>query len=44
MRSKRWVESDDGIHVLAMALYQIMKAENYNVKQRGFQGFPAEAC
>ncbi|HEY3251018.1 MAG TPA: hypothetical protein VGK25_07855, partial [Ignavibacteria bacterium] len=36
---KRWKESDDGIHVLAIALYQIMKDENYNIKKEKFRDF-----
>lgn len=36
---KRWKESDDGIHVLAVALYQIMKEENYNSKKEVFRDF-----
>ena len=36
---KRWQESDDGIHVIAVALYQIMKAESYNAKNEKFSDF-----
>ena len=36
---KRWKESDDGIHVFAVALYQIMKEENYNEKREVFSDF-----
>lgn len=36
---KRWVENDDGIHVLAIVLYQIMKAENYNSGKEVFRDF-----
>ena len=36
---KRWKENDDGIHVLAIALYQIMKEENYNDKHEVFRDF-----
>jgi hypothetical protein len=35
----RWKESDDGIHVLAVALYQLMKAENYNSGNEIFRDF-----
>jgi hypothetical protein len=35
----RWKESDEGIHVLAVALYQIMKSENYNDKNEVFRDF-----
>lgn len=35
----RWKESDEGIHVLAIALYQIMKEENYNEKGEVFRDF-----
>jgi hypothetical protein len=35
----RWKESDDGIHVFAVALYQIMKDENYNSKNEVFRDF-----
>ncbi len=36
---KRWKDSDEGIHVLAIALYQIMKEENYNSKGEVFRDF-----
>lgn len=36
---KRWLESDEGIHVLAVALYQIMKEEKYNIKNEKFRDF-----
>jgi len=36
---KRWRESDDGIHVLAIALYQIMKQQNFNEKNEAFRDF-----
>jgi len=36
---KRWQQSDDGIHVLAVALYQIMKEENYNSGNEVFRDF-----
>jgi len=36
---KRWKESDEGIHVLAIALYQIMKEENYNSNGEVFRDF-----
>ncbi|MDQ3020293.1 MAG: hypothetical protein M3R36_06955 [Bacteroidota bacterium] len=36
---KRWKENDDGIHVLAIALYQIMKEQNYNDKNEVFRDF-----
>ncbi|MBZ0202146.1 MAG: hypothetical protein K8I03_03935 [Ignavibacteria bacterium] len=36
---KRWQESDEGIHVLAIALYQIMKEENYNNRHEVFRDF-----
>jgi hypothetical protein len=36
---KRWQESDEGIHVLAIALYQIMKDENYNEKGEKLRDF-----
>lgn len=35
----RWLESDEGIHLIAVALYQIMKAENYNQKGERFRDF-----
>ena len=33
---KRWTISDDGMHVLAVALYQVMKSQNYNAKHEAF--------
>jgi hypothetical protein len=36
---KRWKESDEGIHVLAIALYQIMKADNYNSNGEVFRDY-----
>lgn len=36
---KRWTESDDGIHVFAIALYQVMKEKNYNEKGEKFRDF-----
>jgi hypothetical protein len=36
---KRWTESDDSIHVFAIALYQVMKEKNYNVKGEKFRDF-----
>jgi hypothetical protein len=36
---KRWKENDDGIHVMAIALCQIMKQENYNSKNEKFRDF-----
>ncbi|RPI17420.1 MAG: hypothetical protein EHM58_09320 [Ignavibacteriae bacterium] len=36
---QRWKESDDGIHVFAIALYQVMKEENYNSKNEVFRDF-----
>ena len=35
----RWKESDDGMHVFAVALYQVMKDENYNQKGELFRNF-----
>jgi hypothetical protein len=35
----RWKENDDGIHVFAVALYQVMKEENYNSKNEVFRDF-----
>lgn len=35
----RWTENDDGIHVFAVALYQVMKEENYNSKNEVFRDF-----
>jgi hypothetical protein len=36
---KRWKSQDDGIHVFAIALYQIMKDEKYNYKNEIFRDF-----
>jgi len=36
---KRWQESDEGIHVLAIALYRIMKEENYGSGSERFRDF-----
>ena len=36
---KRWKTNDDGIHVFAVALYQVMKEENYNSKHEVFANF-----
>lgn len=36
---KRWKESDDGIHVFAVALYNVMKEENYNERGELFRDF-----
>jgi len=36
---KRWQENDDGMHVLAITLYSIMKEENYNEKKEVFRDF-----
>jgi hypothetical protein len=36
---KRWKENDDGIHVFAVALYQVMKEEKYNSKHEVFRDF-----
>jgi hypothetical protein len=36
---QRWTESDEGIHVIAVSLYQIMKDEDYNSKNEKFRDF-----
>ena len=36
---ERWKINDDGIHVFAVALYQMMKEENYNSKHEVFSDF-----
>ncbi len=36
---KRWQESDEAIHVFAVALYQVMKEESYNLKKEVFADF-----
>ena len=36
---QRWKESDDGMHVFAVALYKLMKEERYNEKGERFRDF-----
>ncbi len=36
---KRWKERDGGMHVLAVALYSVMKQENYNERGEVFRDF-----
>lgn len=36
---QRWKESDDGMHVFAVALYDVMREENYNQKGELFRDF-----
>ena len=36
---KRWQQSDDGMHVLAIALYTLMKEENFGSKNESFRDF-----
>lgn len=36
---KRWEENDDGMHVPAIALYNIMKEENYNEEKMIYRDF-----
>jgi hypothetical protein len=36
---KRWKESDGGMHVFAVALYSLMKEENFNDKGETFRDF-----
>jgi len=36
---QRWKESDDGMHVFAVALYNVMREENYNQKGELFRDF-----
>jgi ABC-type oligopeptide transport system substrate-binding subunit len=36
---QRWKESDDGMHVFAVALYEVMKEENYNKQGELFRDF-----
>jgi hypothetical protein len=36
---QRWKESDDGMHVFAVTLYNLMKEENYNQKGGTFRDF-----
>ncbi len=37
--ANRWTKSDDGMHVFAVALYQIMKEEKYPTKDKSFRDF-----
>jgi len=36
---KRWKENDDGMHVFAIALYSVMKEENFNGEREAFRNF-----
>jgi hypothetical protein len=36
---KRWKENDGGMHVFAVALYSVMKEENFNGEQETFRNF-----
>ena len=36
---QRWKESDDGMHVFAVVLYNMMKEENYNNRGELFRDF-----
>ncbi len=36
---KRWKENDEGMHVFAVALYNLMKEEDYNEKGELFRDF-----
>ncbi len=36
---QRWQENDDGMHVFAVALYSLMKQENYNQRRETFPSF-----
>ena len=36
---RRWKENDDGMHVFSVALYKLMKEENYNQRQEKFRDF-----
>jgi len=36
---ERWKENDNGMHVLAIALYSLMKAENFNGEKENFRSF-----
>jgi hypothetical protein len=36
---RRWKENDDGMHVLAVALYSLMKHENYDGGKENFREF-----
>ena len=40
---RRWREEDDGMHVFAVALYSVMKQENYNVRGELFRDFLVRA-
>jgi len=35
----RWKQSDDGMHMFAIALYQVIQRENYNAKHERFDQF-----
>jgi hypothetical protein len=35
----RWKKNDEGMHVLAVALYSVMKDENYNERNEVFRDF-----
>ncbi len=39
---QRWKENDDGMHVFAVALYNVMKDENYNQQGKLFRDFLIE--
>lgn len=36
---KRWKENDDGMHVFAVALYSVMKEENFTGEREAFRDF-----
>jgi hypothetical protein len=36
---RRWKESDGGMHVFAVALYSVMKEENFDAKKETFRDF-----
>lgn len=36
---RRWKQNDDGMHVFAVALYRVMKEENYNQRAESFRNF-----
>jgi hypothetical protein len=36
---QRWTESDDGMHVFSVALYNVMKQEGFNQKREPFNRF-----
>jgi hypothetical protein len=36
---QRWKESDGGMHVLAVALYKLMKDDNFNGANETFRAF-----